>query len=239
MDNLAEALKFATKQEEALHARSQVEIDGRQYTRERLTPVEEPEAPLLELHTLTGLVDYLATNVDSLNSDGLLVHVVSPVSVALRSAVFGAFKQREVIATAVPILPHFQFDDFMSSEQFTIGLNAMFTADGDRDSLLADVASIKVEAGAGVTDNGTSQTVSMSAGARLVTERKTKPRVTLHPFCTFQEIQQPARQFLFRLSEKGQPGLFVADGEAWRNKAMLDIKEWLTKALPEGMHIIA
>lgn len=238
MDNLAEALKFVSDLKDQNFSRSEIEIAGRMYRRGSLAAIEEPEAPRLELHTLTGLVDYLGANVDELKLETLLVQVASPVSVVLRSAVFGPFKQRAVIAVTEPILPKFQFGAFMSSENFIIGLNAMFTDAGDRDALLADVAAIKIDAGAGVKDDGTSQTVTMEAGARLVSQRQTKPRVTLHPFCTFQEIDQPARQFLFRLSKEGQPGLFVADGEAWRNKAMLDIKAWLSERL-EDMHIIA
>jgi len=238
VDNVADALKFVADLKDQSHAASEVVIDGRQYTRGSLSPVKIPEAPRLDVHTLTGLVDYLKANVDGLKPETLLVHVVSPVSVALRSAVFGQFKQRETIAIAEPILPKFEFGRFMSSEDFIIGLNAMFTAQGDRDALLADVAAIKIEAGGGVTDDGTSQTVTVEAGARLVSKRQTKPRVILHPFCTFQEIEQPAREFLFRLSTEGKPGLFVADGEAWRNKAMTDIKVWLSDKLP-GAHIIA
>lgn len=238
MDNLAEALKFVADLKDQNFSRSEIEISGRMYRRGSLDPIEEPEAPRLELHTLTGLVDYLGANVDELKLETLLVQVTSPVSVVLRSAVFGQFKQRAAIAVTEPILPKFQFGTFMSSEDFIIGLNAMFTDAGDRDALLADVAAIKIDAGGGVKDDGTSQTVTVEAGARLVSERKTKPRVTLHPFCTFQEIDQPARQFLFRLSKEGQPGLFVADGEAWRNKAMLDIKAWLSERLKD-MHIIA
>lgn len=238
MDNVAEALKFVSELKDQNHAASEVVVDGRQYSRGSLSPVKAPEAPRLDVHTLTGLVDYLKANVDGHDPKTLLVHVVSPTSVVLRSAVFGSFKQRETIAVAEPIIPKFEFGRFMPSEDFIIGLNAMFTAQGDRDALLTDVAAIKIEAGGGVTDDGTSQTVTVEAGARLVSKRQTKPRVTLHPFCTFQEIEQPAREFLFRLSAEGKPGLYVADGEAWRNKAMADIKAWMAERLPD-MHVIA
>lgn len=238
MDNIAEGLKFVAELKDQIHGRSEVEIDGRQYSRGSLSPVKAPEVPGLGLHTLTGLVGYIKANVDAHDMGKALVHVDTPTHVMLLGPVFGQFKQREVIATAEPFLPTFKFGQFMPSEDFIIGLNAMFTEAGDRDALLADVAAIKIEAGGGIKDDGTSQTVTVEAGARLVSERKTKPRVTLHPFCTFQEIEQPARQFLFRLSKEGQPGLFVADGEAWRNKAMDAIQEWLTERLPD-MNVIA
>ena len=238
MDNVAEALQYVATLKDQINERCVKEIDGRKYVFGKPSPVMNPEAPRLGLHTLTGLVGYIKANVDGLKPETLLVHVDTPTCVTLLSAVFGPFKQREVLVCAEPILPAFRFDRFMPSEDFIIGLNAMFTEAGDRDALLADVAAIKIEAGGAIKDDGTSQTVSVEAGARLLSQRKTKPRVTLHPYCTFQEIEQPARQFLFRLDKEGQPGLFVADGEAWRNKAMDAIQEWLTDCLPD-MHIIA
>lgn len=234
----AEALQYVATLKDQINDRCVKEIDGRKYTFATPYPVKDPEVPRLGLHTLTGLVNYIKANVDKHDMTKTLVHVDTPTHVMLLGPVFGQFKQRETIATAEPILPRFEFGQFISSENFIIGLNAMFTEAGDRDALLADVAAIKIEAGGGIKDDGTSQTVTVEAGARLVSERKTKPRVTLHPFCTFQEIEQPARQFLFRLSKEGSPGLFVADGEAWRNKAMDAIKEWLAERLPD-MHIIA
>jgi len=93
-------------------------------------------------------------------------------------------------------------------------------------------------AGGTVEDNGTSQTVTVEAGARLMGKKDIKPRVHLHPYSTFQDIEQPRREFILRLNSEGQPGLFVADGEAWRNKAMADIKKWLGEKMP-SMQIIA
>lgn len=239
MDNgIAQALEFVAGLKDKLHAASEVEIDGRQYSRGELKPVKAPEVPRITLTTLTGIVDYCAANVDGLDLTKCMIHVVSPTRVELITEAAGPFKQRTTINVAEPLLPSFHFGSFMSSEDFIIGLNSTFTDEGDRDALLMDVASIKVEAGAGVKDDGTSQTVTVEAGARLLTERKTKRCVTLHPFCTFHEVEQPARQFLFRLSKEGQPGIFVADGEAWRNKAMADIKGWLKDQL-QDMHIIA
>jgi len=239
MDNgIAQAMEFVAGLKDKIHAASEVEIDGRMYSRGTLSPIFEPSAPKIELHTLTGFVDYCAANVDGLDLGSCMVHVVSPTEVALCTAAFGPFKQRQLAVYSSAILPKFSFGQFMPSEDFIIGLNAMFEEGGDRDALLSDVAAIKIDAGAGVKDDGTSQTVTVEAGARLVTERKTKPRVTLHPFCTFQEIAQPARQFLFRLSKDGQPGLFVADGEVWRLAAMDGIKEYLAERLP-GMHVIS
>lgn len=240
MDNegLAQAMEFVVGLNDDVHARSEVEIEGRTYSRGTLTPVMEPSVPRVDLHTLSGVVDYCNANVDGLDLATCLIHVADPVKVFLLTNAFGKFKQRAKVIESTPILPSFQFGRFMSSEDFIIGLNAMFVPGGDRDLLLQDVAKIKVEVGSGVEDDGTSQTVSVQAGARLMSKQLLKPRVTLHPYCTFQEVEQPEREFIFRLSGDGQPGLFVADGECWRNRAMDSIKAYLGTQLP-NMNIIA
>ncbi len=240
MEGIKEALEFVAGLKDTIHGRSLEKIDGRQYSRGDLSPVREPEPATLTVSTLTGLVDYVLANPDALEmTTGCFLHVVSPSSVVLRSAEIGAFRQRIAHVEAKPEFGNtFPFGRHMPLADFIIGLNALFTDKGDRDQLVMDVAAIKVDAGAEIEDDGISQTVAVKAGARLMTTKKIEPRVTLHPFCTFQEIAQPARSFILRLDDKGQPGLFVADGEAWRGKTMLDIKDWLADRLPE-MNILA
>ncbi|WP_051261518.1 hypothetical protein [Desulfovibrio inopinatus] len=239
MEGLNKALEYVSGLKDQIYSRSEVEIDGRKYSRSPLHSVFEPNFPTLYLTTLTGLKDYIAEDVDGLNPTiSAILRISGPTRVELLSPPFGAFKQREVFAEANPLLPGFPFDAFMDHEQFVIGLHSMFVESNDRDELLKAVAAIKIDSGASVVDDGLSQKVTVESGARLVDRRELKPRVTLRPYCTFQEIEQPERQFLFRLNKDGEPGLFVADGEAWRNKVMADIKQWLKEALP-GMKVIA
>ena len=60
--------------------------------------------------------------------------------------------------------------------------------------------------------------------------------VTLRPFRTFTEVEQPASSFVFRAKQKdgGMEFMLVeADGGAWRGEAMRNIKEYMQKAIPE------
>lgn len=59
--------------------------------------------------------------------------------------------------------------------------------------------------------------------------------VILAPYRTFPEIEQPLSKFIFRMKNDRGPeaALFEADGKAWRNKAIRDIKEYLEKALED------
>lgn len=59
--------------------------------------------------------------------------------------------------------------------------------------------------------------------------------------CTFSEIEQPARRFVFRLrpgrseGDGVQAALFDADGTAWRREAILSIRDWFTDKLPDEL----
>jgi hypothetical protein len=85
-------------------------------------------------------------------------------------------------------------------------------------------------------DTGFSQSLTTEKGFRL---EKTglKNIVTLRPFCTFREIDQPERMFLVRMkkgkSENELPtvALFRADGDIWKLDAVQAIKRWIEVAL--------
>ena len=59
--------------------------------------------------------------------------------------------------------------------------------------------------------------------------------VTLCPFRTFVEVKQPESRFVFRMRQSEGRGVecavFEADGGAWKNAAMSNVKEYLKKEL--------
>ena len=55
--------------------------------------------------------------------------------------------------------------------------------------------------------------------------------VELAPYRTFLEVEQPSSSFIFRMKNGPRGAIFEADGGAWRNQAILNIKEYLTKEL--------
>jgi len=239
MDNgIADALEYVGGLKDKLHAASEVEIDGRQYSRGELRPVKQPEIPFIKLCTLTGIVGYCTANVDGLDLSKCLVHVASPTRVELITDATGPFAQRTTVNHAEPLIPSFPFGRFMGAEEFVISVNAMFLENEDRTEVLKSVASIVVSEGNTIKDDGVSQEVSVQAGARMVGTKTLKPRVKLIPYSTFHEVAQPEREFILRLDKNGNPGLFVADGEAWRNVAMESVRAWLSEKLPE-MNVIS
>lgn len=239
MSDISEALKYVGSLKDTINVRSEVQIDGRTYSRGALNPVHTPTPTPLSITTLTGFADYTLANKDKLDLDNCMVIVDSPSAVRLCSNLVAPFAQRFDFLQAEPEQEPFQFNRHMGQEAFLIGLASLFTADGGRDQLLVDVASIHIDQGADIEDNGISQTVATKTGARLLTKKSINPRVALHPYCTFPEIPQPRREFLFRLDQNGSPALYVADGEAWRGPTMLAIKAWLAERLPKELVILA
>lgn len=58
--------------------------------------------------------------------------------------------------------------------------------------------------------------------------------VTLRPYRTFLEAEQPSSAFVFRISDRnGEPSfkLIEAEGGLWKNVAMQNIKKYLEQRL--------
>ena len=82
-------------------------------------------------------------------------------------------------------------------------------------------------------DNGVTQTVETVQGVALKTSENIKPRVALAPFRTFLEVAQPESEFLLRVNENGDVGLFEADGGVWKLEAKQNICEYFQKRLSD------
>ena len=82
-------------------------------------------------------------------------------------------------------------------------------------------------------DNGVTQTVQVRKGISFVENKAVRPIVTLAPYRTFQEVQQPASEFVFRVYEDRSISLTAADGGMWKLAARDAAKRYLTDALAD------
>ena len=59
--------------------------------------------------------------------------------------------------------------------------------------------------------------------------------VQLRPYRTFQEVDQPASKFVFRVGNQEVPTfkLVEAENSIWKNQAIENVKRFLRDALPE------
>lgn len=229
-----EALEFLIREGEEKEAI--VELPQGTYSRVSLNRVREVKAEALKVATLTGLVDYIKSQIDSL-PEKLLIQVESHKRVLLYSPL-NVDRDRELFISAEAILPNnIQYDRFLNTEQFNIMLQSAFVDVGTKSTLLKYTGLIQDEAVKTTGDDGISQQVTVKTGVASVSQAIVPNPVELAPYRTFPEVEQPISKFIFRMKEGPSAAIFEADGGAWRNEAIKNIKEYLQEQLKEVKNI--
>lgn len=224
-----------------------VVVNGRPYSTLGLTAVGEPMAESVSVGTLTGLVDLYRANLDEVQSGtewAIALHVVSHECVRVISLGTNEWaKRRTYIVANHEGGKAFSFGQWLSPEQLIIGLQSMFYPTEDQKELLGICSTISAETLSLSEDDGITQRATVGRSVAFKQNKKINPIVSLQPYRTFSDIEQPASNFLFRLHQSSdgkavQCMLTEADGGVWKQVAMQSIKAWLEKA-GLGLPIIA
>ncbi|MBZ4301937.1 hypothetical protein LAJ58_11255, partial [Streptococcus pneumoniae] len=112
-----------------------------------------------------------------------------------------------------------------------------FIDDNDRGTLLEFASALKIENGAEIEDNGVSQVATVKTGVASLAKGKAPNPVTLRPYRTFSEVEQPASLFVFRIDKQANMALFEADGKRWVADAVGNIAAYLKEQLADQKHI--
>lgn len=214
-----------------------------------------PDPKTLHVHTLQGVVDYLAANRDVLPYGEIVVHVFSPTYVEVIGKLSTKFGRRSVFLRAcaddllppesdVPDRTAFALGRFIDHEAFLIAVQSRFVESPAREEVLLFFGSIKEAAVKTLTDDRYGQAVSIKQGIERVGEHPVKNPHVLAPFRTFREVEQPISPFVIRLRQDpagGMPqlALFEADGGKWRLEAIQKVAAFFSGKLPEGVQVIA
>lgn len=230
-----------------------IEVGGLQYSSKNLVRVNPPTISDIDVFTLDGLLDLLRSKFEMVTPEDYLVHVVAPATVRVLTRTSDSYKQRTCAIEAAVLTGdrQYTYGQFLDQEVAIIGLQSCFVpnaadpeavktnAGGDIDYVLKTVASLTCEDKLQVEDNGLSQDVTVkNAIAPGITDvAKIKPRVSLAPYRTFREVEQPKSDFVLRVNRgpKGMPqvGLFEADGGAWKMDAIHNVRDYLKAELPD------
>ena len=218
---------------------------GITYSDKKLIAVDAVRrAEPFEICTLSGLAQYIK-DVKEVDPHDYIVHVRDPRTVVMMSEL-DADRKRETLIKAYVPRPIFEFGRYQSVEAFTIGVQSMFVDDNKTDKALVLKFSGSVTAGSVTSykDDGVTQKATIKQGVASKTEAIIPSPCKLKPYRTFTEVDQPASDFIFRMREGSsgsvEAALFEADGGAWKNEAMNNIKEYLEKELSEtGCVVIA
>ena len=216
------------------------EIGNRHFTDSEIRPVTEPEVSPITCHTLTGLVDfYDALPINDQNR--CMFHVEDFNKVSIVSEIFGSERQRETFITANAYKQQELFGNYIGHEDFMISILSRFVQDETTAKLLRIVGNLKSEAGATYSDDGLTQTVTAKTGITKVENIDLPNPITLRPYRTFTDIEQPESSFILRLKQQDcgvKAALFEADGAAWKNTAIASIKSYF-EGRKIGVKVIA
>ncbi|UJS28472.1 hypothetical protein L2Z53_03755 [Macrococcoides canis] len=211
-----------------------LKINGQEYSNRELYKLQEPVRRELNVTTLTGLVDYIKSAFDG--NEKYIITVLSESYVIIESKL-NSNKRREIIVTSNAQIPKVTLNEFIDLEKFNIQLQSVFVPNEERATVLSLIGNIKTENVSNTGDDGISQMVEVKRGVTTVKKEEVPNPVYLKPFRTFTEISQPESAFVLRIKESAsyglQAALFEADGGAWKNEAILNIKEYLEEELKD------
>ncbi len=196
-----------------------------------------PKAAPFTVNTLSSLVDYIKSGVDVM-SEHMIIHVVSPTEVRLFSSLDDN-RDRECLVNVEALVPEFKFGRFINHEEFLIAVQSKFVNEPttDKDLILKFAGTVENGTVAQYGDDGVSQKATVKTGIASKSEAVVPNPVTLKPFRTFVEVDQPVSPFVFRMKDDKYEGItcaiFEADGGAWKNAAMNSIKEYLESELSD------
>lgn len=210
------------------------EFPGKVFSTKKIYEVrpKEKQPDKLYINTLAGIVDYLKNNLDDELSHTIVIE--SPIDVV----VYGNY---DVLTESRPEYIQASFgykgyqEGFSTQESFIIEVLSKFVNNEERESLLSLAGSISDKSEVKLLDDGISQSVSTKSGIQRISDVEIKNPITLKPFVTFPDIEQPEKLYNFRINSAHviQMALISCDGDLWKIKAIKSIKEYLLKELKD------
>ena len=213
-----------------------VKVGEQLFAKDVLRPIVDLRWPsAIELATLTGVVDFFKANIDKYNVEDLICTVRGPEELIITTKIDPVVKNRINVLEIDRMKAgnDFPFGHFLNNEDFIIKLKSLFVETEDQKRLLSYVSKLTVSDRIEAHDDGVTQTASVVRGSSgaLKANEVAPSIVSLRPYRTFNEIEQPASQFLFRLRHGSDKvptcALFEADGGAWKMTALQAIKKYL------------
>lgn len=235
MDLTAEAIKKIQELTEGQDII--VHEDGQAYSRFNLKPVfNDPRPSSLGMSTLDGISDYIDKNLDDVNAENCIIVIDTYDHITVYSPVEGDENDRHKIAvSSCNGVDIFNFGEYLEQEDFIISFSSLFCETPDKEKILAAVATMQILDEVSGDDNGLTTARKASNNVLCGVDEAEMPKtvVTLKPFRTFREVDQPESAFIFRY-RKGRHGLpeialFEADGGAWKLEAKSRIKAYLSE----------
>lgn len=208
-----------------------IEANGQVFCDQPLHKIPEPPIDRPKSHTVNGLdsvVKLINTEIEQIG-DTVMVQVKSHNQVS----VFTRYRpdySRDFLYTADADVPGFR-DNFRPREAALIELRSIFVPNEGTEYLLDLLSRVSDSQSVVVKDNGVTQEIEAAQGIALKSSVPVKPIVKLKPYRTFLEVDQPESEFLFRVGDNGDVGLWEVDGGMWKLEAKQNIAAYFENEL--------
>jgi hypothetical protein len=211
-----------------------IEHDGVKFSNQQILKFPELKADHITTKSLASIVDLVSGELNHSRLDGLkiIIQVDGPTNIKVFTSLSNNLDRKKLYAAEAEV-PKLQLNNFIDLEAMNIHLKSCFVPAEERENLIKLLGNVTEEAIKTTTDDGFSQSVVAKTGIATVSNVSIPSIVTLTPFRTFLEIEQPEGEFLCRMQNGPKVALFEADGGAWRLEARKRIKYFLEDALEE------
>lgn len=184
----------------------------------------------MEVSGLDSLCKLICTEIEKVDTT-IMIRVVSHNHVEVFTTYLKDYSRYQLYSARADV-PGFR-TGYREREQALIELRSLFLQGDGTEYLLGLLSRMSEQSKVDTLDNGVTQTVETVQGVALKTSENIKPRVALAPFRTFLEVAQPESEFLLRVNENGDVGLFEADGGVWKLEAKQNICGYFQKRLAD------
>lgn len=236
MEGIKEAIKYIAELAVKAEEPEVIEINGKTYCTKSLSRYDkEPTAEPIRATTLTSLVDYIKESREELR-ERMIIQVISPTEVQLYSGLLPE-RNRELLFEVNALLPRFDYGSEYEQEAFLVSMQSCFMPSDEREVVTFTASNIVNTQQATYSDDGVTQQAVVKTGITTKENANVPNPVKLIPYRTFLEVEQPASEFVFRISE-GRGGaptfkLVAADGGLWKSQAVENVKNYLVEALAD------
>lgn len=209
------------------------EVDGSVYSSKELVHVVDKK-PMPRCIDLTGLdsVCKMVRNEWDHVGQQIFIQVKDYRTVSVFTSL-DSDEDRLYLYKCAADTPSVTMGSFMPYEEAVIELRSLYIPTEDHEYLLDLISSISSESKVTSSDNGVTQKVEARSGIALSSLVTIKSRVNLRPFRTFVEVEQPDSNFLLRINDRGEVGLFPADGGVWKLEATRNVAAYFEEELSD------
>ncbi len=174
--------------------------------------------------------------------DRTFLTVEDPTSVVVVTPTLGADAKRKLFARASAGIPKHRFGTYMPLVEMSIYLRTCFVRSEARDEVVRFIGAVVEESEVATDDDGVTQKTTVRKGISMREGKDVPGLVSLQPYRTFHDVDQPGSPFVLRLDNFGkgvEAALFEADGGAWKHEAMENVATFLRAELDDGIQVYA